>query len=208
MIKNLFKYYFSFFTLISLNVFSQELDYNIEYITTQEGLSSNYVTKVISDQFNFKWFATENGISKYNGNNNTFEYIKPSEVFNNLFNENIETIFEDRDNIIWIGTKSGGISSLDPVTYESKNYNPILGISKENAFQIFSISQDEKGRIWIGTFGNGVYVIDSNQNKLIYHFRDGENVRAIFNDSFGNVWFSSRNKLNVFNINLASITLR
>ena len=56
MIKNLFKYYFSFFTLISLNVFSQELDYNIEYITTQEGLSSNYVTKVISDQFNFKWF--------------------------------------------------------------------------------------------------------------------------------------------------------
>ena len=65
MIKNLFKYYFSFFTLISLNVFSQELDYNIEYITTQEGLSSNYVTKVISDQFNFKWFATENGISKY-----------------------------------------------------------------------------------------------------------------------------------------------
>ena len=205
MIKNLFKYYFSFFTLISLNVFSQELDYNIEYITTQEGLSSNYVTKVISDQFNFKWFATENGISKYNGNNNTFEYIKPGEVFNNLFNENIETIFEDRDNIIWIGTKSGGISSLDPVTYESKNYNPILGISKENAFQIFSISQDEKGRIWIGTFGNGVYVIDSNQNKLIHHFRDGENVRAIFNDSFGNVWFSSRNKLNVFNIKDESI---
>ena len=59
MIKNLFTYYFSFFTLISLNVFSQELDYNIEYITTQEGLSSNYVTKVISDQFNFKWFATD-----------------------------------------------------------------------------------------------------------------------------------------------------
>ena len=205
MIKNLFKYYFLFFTLISLNVFSQELDYNIEYITTQEGLSSNYVTKVISDQFNFKWFATENGISKYNGNNNTFEYIKPGEVFNNLFNENIETIFEDRDNIIWIGTKSGGISSLDLVTDEYKNYNPILGISKENAFQIFSISQDEKGRIWIGTFGNGVYVIDSNQNKLIHHFRDGENVRAIFNDSFGNVWFSSRNKLNVFNIKDESI---
>ena len=130
MMKIFFKYCFTFFIFFPFSIFSQELDYHIEYLTTRNDLSSNYVTKIISDESNFKWIATENGISKYDGK--SIELIKPGEEFPGLLNENIETLFKDRDNIIWIGTKSGGLSSIDPVSNKSENYNSIIGINDEN----------------------------------------------------------------------------
>ena len=62
--------------IIPIFLYSQEKDYRIEYLTTNSGLSSNYVTKIISDQSNLKWIATENGISIYNGNRFEIEIIK------------------------------------------------------------------------------------------------------------------------------------
>jgi len=198
MMKIFFKYCFTLFIFFPFSIFSQELDYHIEYLTTRNDLSSNYVTKIISDESNFKWIATENGISKYDGK--SIELIKPGEEFPGLLNENIETLFKDRDNIIWIGTKSGGLSSIDPVSNKSENYNSIIGINDENTFRIFSISQDNQGRIWAGTFSNGVFVIDPVEKKLIDHFRVNESVQTIINDSKGNMWFSSQGKLNVYNL--------
>jgi len=182
-------------------LFSQEQDYRIEYLTTNSGLSSNYVTKIISDQSNFKWIATENGISIYNGNQFEIEVIKTKRKFlSGILNENIETLYKDSNNLIWIGTKSGGLSSINPVTFETQNYNSIIGISEKNTFRIFAISEDKHGRIWVGTFSNGVFVINPGEQKIIHHFNKQESVQSIFNDSSGNVWFSSTNKLNVFHL--------
>lgn len=197
---------FNFFSKYCLPIFipfflfSQDKDYRIEYLTTNSGLSSNYVTKIISDQSNLKWIATENGISIYNGNRFEIEIIKTKRKFAGILNENIETLYKDSNNLIWIGTKSGGLSSIDPVTFETKNYNSIIGVSEKNTFRIFAISEDKLGRIWVGTFSNGVFVINPREQKIIHHFNKQESVRSIFNDSSGNIWFSSANKLNVFHL--------
>ncbi|WP_332912905.1 two-component regulator propeller domain-containing protein [Algoriphagus boritolerans] len=81
---------------------------------------SNYVTKVVSDEYNFKYFATEGGITKFDGYD--FSEYKPGPDYPGLENENIETLFKDREHQIWIGTKGGGLSKLDP----QKKPNPIL----------------------------------------------------------------------------------
>jgi len=195
---------YSFFFLFSIIIYSQQLDYSVEYLTTKEGLSSNYVTNIITDDLNTKWIATENGISKYNGNN--FEIIKPGSLYPQLLNENIETLFKDSRNIIWIGTKSGGLSSINPVNNETKNYNSILGSSKEFNFIIFAINEDKNGRIWVGTSTKGVYVFNSINKKLIFHFKNGKNVRSIINDKKGNVWFSSEGELNFFDLEKEKLT--
>lgn len=185
--------------LFSTIIHSQQTDYTVEYLTTKEGLSSNYVTKIISDDLSIKWIATENGISKYNGND--FEIIKPGPLYPQLLNENIETLFRDSDNIIWIGTKSGGLSSINPVNNETKSYNSIIGMSNDFNFRIFSINEDKKGRIWVGTYSKGVYVFNKKNNKLIYHFKNGQNVTSIIKDKKGNIWFSSLGNINFFDLN-------
>ena len=60
---------FFIFLLVVLGVKAQEnsIDYSIEYISTKEGLTHNYVSQIISDSLNIKWIAQENGITKYDG---------------------------------------------------------------------------------------------------------------------------------------------
>ena len=64
------------FTLYTA-LFGQESDLNyvIDFISTKQGLSHNYVSSIVSDDLNMKWIGTENGITKFNGFD--FDYIKP-----------------------------------------------------------------------------------------------------------------------------------
>ena len=99
-----------FLTFVSFTILAQknEANYVIDFITTKQGLSHNYASSIVSDALNMKWIGTENGITKFNGYD--FEYIKPSETFKELLNENIEVLFMDKSYNLWIGTKSGGLS--------------------------------------------------------------------------------------------------
>lgn len=62
-------------------------EFSIDYIDVRKGLLSNFVTKTISDDDNFKYFATEGGVSKYDGYG--FIGFRPSKEFSELENENI-----------------------------------------------------------------------------------------------------------------------
>ena len=55
--------------LFSGSGFGQALseEFSIDFIDVRKGLLSNYVTKTISDEDNIKYFATEGGVSKYDG---------------------------------------------------------------------------------------------------------------------------------------------
>ena len=84
---------------------------------------------------------------------------------------------------------------------ETKSYNSIIGMSNDFNFRIFSINEDKKGRIWVGTYSKGVYVFNKKNNKLIYHFKNGQNVTSIIKDKKGNIWFSSLGNINFFDLN-------
>jgi len=189
-----------FFLFISFFCFSQEDDVNyvIDFITTKQGLSHNYVSCIVSDDLNTKWIGTENGITKFNGYD--YEYIKPTDEFKDLLNENIETLFIDKDSNLWIGTKSGGLSSMNIKNYEIKNFNHLIDLAKEGYLRITAISQDSDGNIWIGTWKNGVFVIDYKNDKLLNHYNFNQQVYSIVKDMFDNIWFCSGNRLYFYNI--------
>jgi len=170
--------------------FSQEreVNYVTDFITTKQGLSHNYVSSIISDDLNIKWIGTENGITKYNGYD--FEYIKPSKKYEGLLNENIEILFKDRDNNVWIGTKSGGLSYLDIKNNTIKNFNHLIDLEKEGDLRVTALSQDNDGNIWIGTWSKGVFVIDFKNEKLLRQFKTTSVIYSIIKDFEGNIWFA------------------
>ena len=110
-LTKLFIFPFFVFMMTSMYLHGQTLssEHIFEYISTKEGLSHNYVSKIVSDSLNVKWIATENGVTKYDGVN--FSSIQPGVNYPALKNENIETLFIDSHNNLWIGTKSGGVSN-------------------------------------------------------------------------------------------------
>ena len=190
------KFIYFFLICYSLFSYSQKENYVTEFITTKEGLSHNYVSVLLSDDLNMKWIGTENGITKFNGYD--FEYIKPNENYSALLNENIETLFIDKNSNLWIGTKSGGLSFLDIKKNEITNYNDIIDIANEGDLRITAVSEDASGNIWVGSWKNGVFVIDVKQRKLIEHYNYYQPIYSIKKDFNNNIWFCSGKRIFVF----------
>ena len=185
-------FFFLFFTLLLLKANAQEIDYTIDYISTKEGLPHNYVSKVISDSLNIKWIAQENGITKYDGTN--FTKIEPGAKYPGLKNENIETLFLDSKNNIWIGTKSGGLSMLNIKTNILENYNEVLSKKNGGTLRVIAITEDSTGNIWIGCNQKGLFVLDPSNKSLIEHF-EIKLVQSLLTDSKGNVWIGTYGRL-------------
>jgi len=194
--------FFKLLILIFLfnRLFAQDnnLDFVIDFITTKEGLSHNYVSSIISDDLNIKWIGTENGITKYNGYD--FDFIKPDKENSEILNENIEVLFKDKSNNIWIGTKSGGISYLNPRKNKIKNLNHLIDVENKGDIRVISLAEDDYGNIWIGTSDKGVFVIDYQEEKLLKQFVSLSQVYCIIKDFQGNMWFDLNRNLAKYNI--------
>jgi len=199
-----FLYFLVFIFLGNIHAQVNTENYVIDFITTKEGLSHNYVSSLVSDDLNMKWIGTENGITKFNGYD--YEYIKPNEKYKDLLNENIEVLFLDNKSNLWIGTKSGGISYLDIKNNSIKEYNYLIDTAQGGDVRITAISQDSVGNIWIGTWKNGVFVIDFKNDKLLEHFNYYQAVYSIKKDFKNNMWFCSGQKLMMFDTSSSKIT--
>ncbi|MCL6258263.1 response regulator [Aquiflexum sp. TKW24L] len=183
-------------TILAFGQNKRNEEFSIDFIDVRKGLLSNFVTKTVSDDYNFKYFATEGGFSKFDGYD--FTGFRPGRDYPELENENIETLFKDNLNNIWIGTKEGGISVLNTKTNDIRSLNHVFSSLPNKKPRAISISQGGDGNIWIGTWGNGVYVIDPQVDKMIVHYPMTGPVYKIIKDRHENVWFISGHTLHKF----------
>jgi len=55
--------------LISKISYSQNQNYDVEFITTKDGLANGCIQQIMQDSKGFMWFATEGGLNRYDGYN-------------------------------------------------------------------------------------------------------------------------------------------
>jgi ligand-binding sensor domain-containing protein/signal transduction histidine kinase/AraC-like DNA-binding protein len=127
-----------------------EVSYHFQYLTIDQGLPQNTVNSILHDQHGFMWFATGNGLSKYDGY--SFKnYWKP-DLPSNLVN----ALAESADDIIWIGTSQG------LVCYHQKTgrFSPFqLPVEPNSRLNIVSLFADDDDRIWVGTYEHGLFLL-------------------------------------------------
>ncbi len=163
-------------------------EFSIDLLDVRKGLLSNFVTKTISDDKQFKYFATEGGISRYDGY--SFKHYRPVPGSNGLVNENIETLFSSKNGFIWIGTKTGGLSRLNTKTQVLENWNDAFSSFTNKPLRIVSISEDLQGNIWAGTWNMGCFKLDVVSRKVLEHFPSLRPVYNMFCDIRGTIWFT------------------
>jgi hypothetical protein len=74
-----------------------------------------------------------------------------------LPNNTVRALFIARDGALWIGTDNGLVRKFNN---ESKAYFKEDGLSQNN---IWAVSQDPSGKIWVGSYGNGLSTYKNNQ---------------------------------------------
>ncbi|UII34581.1 ATP-binding protein [Fulvivirga ulvae] len=132
-----------------------------EHISWEEGLSQVTVQSIIQDSRGFMWFATEDGLNKYNGYEFTI-YRHNAADSGSLCSNRVTDLFEDSRGRLWAGTKYGlSRFNKNSQTFVSYRYNLTDSNSLSNNM-INGIAEDRSGNIWIATpAGLNKYISDS-----------------------------------------------
>ena len=132
-------------------------------LTTDDGLPSSEVYEVFEDRQGFIWFATDNGVSRYDGY--TFENYSAEQ---GLLNNVVFHFFEDQDGRIWINSLSGELYYLEGGRALPYRYNNIIKTYKNRIRIVGNFFFNEKGDLFLAMQSNGVLRIDRNgKDKLL-----------------------------------------
>lgn len=138
-------------------------------------------------------FATNcGGVFEWNGMNAHYSSINAY-----LPNLCIWSVFEDSKKRFWFGSK--GLYQTQSLQEEGRLFNENDGF---NGIDVFAISEDSKGNIWIGCL-NGTYVYDG---KAFKRFTSAEGLpyndtRVFLEDRNKNVWIGTSSGLAIFKNN-------
>ncbi|WP_338814695.1 two-component regulator propeller domain-containing protein [Bernardetia sp. Wsw4-3y2] len=158
---------------VSQKIQAQDYDLAYQHITTENGLSNNFVTMMIQDQKGFIWLGTQEGLNKYDGY--AFKiYKSDSETKYHLNSNHITFLAEDAEkNILWIGTTTG-LSKLHT------QKDTIENVSFFDKHLVNYVSIDENKNVWVAT-DKGVFKKEtSTQNWQNYSFNLDTNQNFIF----------------------------
>ena len=149
-------YTFYLFFFISLLSFGNTLSYaeenrafNFSTINLNNGLSQLSVLDICQDAKGYMWFATRNGLNKYDGATFTI-YKHSNQNTNSLTDNHITKLLPD--NIhggLWIGT-TNGLNYLNQKTNLITNYQ-IADYPSLPSNRILSLCLNKSGELWIGT---------------------------------------------------------
>lgn len=155
----------------------------------EDGLSHNTVWTILQDSYGFIWFGTGDGINRFDGRQ--FKVFK-SDIKDkySLGNNSIQTLFEDENKDIWVGT-SNGIFIFDHTKgiFTPFDRKTQFGVSVSS--EVKKIIKSKKGKIWIGTLGQGFFIYDPETKSLIQNSTQTPFVWDIEEDITNRIYISS-----------------
>lgn len=128
------------------NIISCAQFYQINNFNSESGLPSSDVYAVFQDSKGYMWFATDMGVSRFNG----YEFKNFSNE-NGLSDNTIFGFFEDSKNRIWFLSQSGRLSYFLNDRIYSLPCNNLLAQKTESIPDILhSLYVDASDTVWIG----------------------------------------------------------
>ena len=120
-----------------------------EYLTVDDGLSQGTIEDILQDRQGFMWFATRNGLNRYDGQKFKI-YLNDRYDQNSLASNRVWSLGEDTEGNLWIG--STGLNIYDPKL--DKMTRVPVDEANENAFHggiVYDIRTDRDSTLWLST---------------------------------------------------------
>ena len=76
-------------------------------LTVKDGLSNMYITDIAKDSLGYMWFATGDGLNRYDGHSMEVFYYQGTNNPYSISNNYILSLAADRYKNLWIGTYDG-----------------------------------------------------------------------------------------------------
>lgn len=141
------------FFLSNLVGFAQnEKQISFRNLTVDNGLSQNSIVSMTQDQTGFMWFATQDGLNKYDGRHFQYYPYQFEDVTQNTYSK-LGKVFVDNEDVVWIITNSGILHKQNKASEKFEQVKNIENVSL--------LIQDSSKNYYLGTYGSGIYKISS-----------------------------------------------
>lgn len=167
----------------------------------------NNLEHILIDKNKQMWLGGTGGCIRVG---NDFVWYRQHDSKNVLSHNHVRKVYEDKGGKIWISTDNG-LNLYDPSTkcmskkmiYDKKEMH--------NVPWIYDMIEDTKGRLWVGTCDNGIYVV--NKEKLVrstylcqadIHLLDKAATQLLL-DAKGRIWARMRNGIQMIDTNKLTI---
>jgi signal transduction histidine kinase/ligand-binding sensor domain-containing protein len=173
-------------------------------------LPGSSVREIFQGKDGTVWIGTDGGgLSRYDPDKGDFKHFRynpddPATISSN----SVRTIFEDSTGILWLGTRHG-LNKFNPITEKFTRYlhDPDDNRSISHNFIYSAIYMDKRGFLWVGTYGGGLNMMDTERGRFIRYQFDHDDpaslsddiVFDIHEDEKGYFWIGTNSGLNLFN---------
>lgn len=175
---------------------AQQSEFNFINFSSKNGLSSNTVNVILKDRYGYMWFATDDGLNKFDGVNFTV-YRHSTDDSSSIGAGMVMALQEDGLGNLWIGAGSV-LSFYDRDKDVFVNYNFSKGV-------IRSLCIDHSGNIWVGTY-MGLLVFDPRTLAVKEYKTDPSKpdqlmsgvIISVFEDSRHRLWIGTIEGLHLY----------
>ncbi|MBC7933790.1 MAG: histidine kinase [Rhizobacter sp.] len=133
---------FLFFTVKQLDA---QTPYKFFQIFLDKGLTDARVNAIVQDQYGFMWFASGNGLNRYDGYSIRTFFADAKN--NGLTSNNTTALFSDSKGTLWVGTSSG----LVRFNFSKEKFERFAATEPINTAFVNCITEDASGNIYAGT---------------------------------------------------------
>ena len=191
------RYLTGLFILLVTHVQAQQKEYRVISFSSRDGLASNSVNAIIKDHDGFMWFASDNGVNRFDGQQFTTYRHKENDS-TSIGTGPVTTMTLDHTGRIWLATNS-------TLSVYNRNQDAFHNYNLSSIGWIRSLYTDHRGRIWLGTY-SGLYIFDPNTRRAkrltmpasVLSQPKSEIITCIFEDSQKNIWLGTEDGLFLF----------
>ncbi len=173
-------------------------DVTLKEVTNLQGLPSNITFATVQDQAGFIWFATDDGLVRFDGYSTRVFYrgTGAHDIGDNFIYE----VFVDSKGRLWVGTNNSGLYEYDAV-HERFISHPILlnGPIQKTLTRVRKIKEAPDGTLWIINQLEGVVSYHPETKKVQHFFHQPGNKNSLPSnrtlnlcfDAEKNIWITS-----------------
>jgi len=182
--------------LAPVAVASESFPLVLEHLSTADGLPQGTVYATLQDSQGFVWFATEDGLVRYDGHE-LVRYARLPTGRGGLSGNYIFQMIEDAHRDLWIAVKDGGVA----LWHRDTNRFSVIRHSPSDPRSLASdavraLVLDTRGRIWIGTSDAGIDILEPATGRIEHLRHEVNNPDSLVSDKIltlsvdrsGTVW--------------------
>jgi len=199
----------------------------------EQFLGNEMINAILEDSRNEFWLATNNGLLNFDRETHSYKrYFRREEGIDgqSADHQAVNCIVESDDGDLWAGLFSVGlvriISNSDKDNLKFEFYSGKSNPGSNSPQRITELSFDPFGNLWIGTWGNGLYLLKKDEQAKLpdqvvfqkyvadvndpFSIEGNNHISALFVDRKGTLWAGSSviNVANIANLGIERVNIR